>query len=224
MVATSGKGWRLAPSLVALMAEVDAAYPGRPTGSDGSIGDEAHAARPSEHNPDRDSDPMPNGYVSAVDITKASPQMAAEVLRKLIADPRTWYVIYDGFIYSRTRGFSKQRYPGSNPHKGHLHLSLMQTATAAGSRAPWGIAPVKPKPVPKPNPDEPAGHAPGERAIGRENTGRDVAFLQRWLGLPDDGDFGPKTTAAVKAYQKMRGLPADGVVGPRTWASILKGN
>lgn len=36
-----------------------------------------------------------------------------------------------------------------------------------------------------------------------------------------DGDFGSKTTAAVKRFQKANGLTQDGVVGTDTWSAIL---
>ena len=35
-----------------------------------------------------------------------------------------------------------------------------------------------------------------------------------------DGIFGPKTEAAVKAWQKNHGLKADGIIGPKTWGSL----
>ena len=40
--------------------------------------------------------------------------------------------------------------------------------------------------------------------------------------LTEDGDFGSKTEAAVKAYQKANGLEVDGEAGPMTWGVLFK--
>ena len=54
----------------------------------------------------------------------------------------------------------------------------------------------------------------------------DVKFLQSELSrlgydLKADGDFGPGTLKAVKAFQQKHGLGADGVVGNGTWEVLL---
>jgi len=36
-----------------------------------------------------------------------------------------------------------------------------------------------------------------------------------------DGNFGPQTEAAVKAFQQSKGLTADGNVGPLTWPKLV---
>ena len=64
--------------------------------------------------------------------------------------------------------------------------------------------------------------------VKRGSTGSAVTRLQKGLlkfggpgsptdAGPADGDFGPRTEAAVKAYQVQHALANHGVVGPRTW-------
>ena len=53
-----------------------------------------------------------------------------------------------------------------------------------------------------------------------------VRPLQRLLNArgPDigvDGNFGPQTENAVKAFQSGHGLAADGIVGPQTWPRLV---
>lgn len=60
------------------------------------------------------------------------------------------------------------------------------------------------------------------RAGDRGPRVREVQDLLRRHGheLSADGDFGPRTEAAVRAFQRARGLSPDGVVGPRTRAAL----
>ena len=59
--------------------------------------------------------------------------------------------------------------------------------------------------------------------IRNGDKGQQIKVLQKLLGgLDIDGEFGPLTEAAVRAYQKKQGLDVDGIVGPKTWAALLK--
>ena len=45
----------------------------------------------------------------------------------------------------------------------------------------------------------------------------------RGAPIAADGIFGPRTGAAVQAFQRSSGLQVDGIVGPKTWRRLLAG-
>ncbi len=53
------------------------------------------------------------------------------------------------------------------------------------------------------------------------SEGEDVKKLQIKLGVDPIGKFGPKTDAAVRAWQSANGLTADGIVGDGTWSKMF---
>lgn len=118
--------WRIAKSLETLRDEVNAAWPARNTASDGVIGDAAHAASASDHNPNA------AGVVCAFDITHdpngPDGNDLAERLR-LRQHPDAKYIIWSGRICSAyARGaalpWEWRPYSGADPHTNHIHVSV----------------------------------------------------------------------------------------------------
>jgi len=74
---------------------------------------------------------------------------------------------------------------------------------------------------------EEKGAGPGAAApmLAAGSSGPAVVRLQQALAaagfsVSTDGVFGPRTRAAVIAFQASRGLAADGIVGPKTWSAL----
>lgn len=72
-----------------------------------------------------------------------------------------------------------------------------------------------------PNPPVPEPH----RVLRNGDSGEEVKVLQMKLNkiganLLVDGQFGPRTEAAVVVFQRERNLTPDGVVGPETWGAL----
>jgi peptidoglycan hydrolase-like protein with peptidoglycan-binding domain len=65
---------------------------------------------------------------------------------------------------------------------------------------------------------------PTEEAImsilKRGLSGEPVKILQAKLAVTADGEFGPGTETALKAYQQQHGLKVDGIAGPDTFAQM----
>lgn len=194
----------LAPALVALRAEVKKTWPERDTDSDGWLGDAAHRARKSEHNPDA------RGIVHALDLDTdgLTKSQVGRLLRSVIGDDRVWYVIHDGTIWSRTYRWRPRRYTGTNPHRGHIHISIRLLRAAERDRARWLDA---------------GALKPGSRAARLGDRGADIRWAQRRLGADElvvDGQFGKRTYAAVRAYQRAHKLPVTGVLDKATWQAL----
>jgi peptidoglycan hydrolase-like protein with peptidoglycan-binding domain len=61
------------------------------------------------------------------------------------------------------------------------------------------------------------------RSGDREHPVRTLQHLLRARNHPVtvDGIFGPKTDAAVRAFQMDKHLSVDGIVGPKTWSALI---
>jgi peptidoglycan hydrolase-like protein with peptidoglycan-binding domain len=62
--------------------------------------------------------------------------------------------------------------------------------------------------------------ASNEVVVKRGDRGPAVRRIQRALGIPPDGVFGPQTHRAVRRFQRRKGLVADGIVGPLTRSAL----
>lgn len=154
--------WRNCIASIKLNDEIKKRYPKREWSSDGTIGDAAHAARNSDHNPwlkDRNG----VGVVRARDIDEDldgnpadSGHDAAPLFNHLLGlakagDPRInggGYLIYEAKIYSATGNWVARPYTGTaNPHKKHIHLSFSRNPAGYDSDKPWGLlTPTQAKP------------------------------------------------------------------------------
>ena len=132
---------RLVAAGVQLRKQVDKRWPRRSRRSDGWIGDSAHAARRSDHNPDG------RGFVHAIDIDadldKTDPKAAQRLADQLVAYARSGqpgadrikYVVYNDRIASGTYKDTWWKWRGSGyGHRHHIHVSFTDKAPVTGRR------------------------------------------------------------------------------------------
>lgn len=193
----------LAPCLARLRTAINTRWPNRDHSTDGWIGDQAHANRMSDHNPD-----PKTGVVRAIDVDKDGIHVPS-VLASAMVNVAVRYVIHNRRIYHVDNLFRPQNYKGDNPHTEHLHISIEHTRNAEASRMPWELV----------------EHIPAwpQLRLGAASTA--VRQLQALLNahgaaLTVDGRFGPGTRSAVLAFQRSKSIEVDGVAGPETYTTL----
>lgn len=140
---------RIAKSLDTLRSQVNALWPDRSKVNDGWIGDAAHQATPSDHNPNA------AGVVTAFDITNDPAHgpdagKLAETLR-FSHDPRIKYIISNRRIASSlVSPWVWRPYSGANAHEEHVHVSVMADPKLYDDPRPWAIGKGVPAPPPVP--------------------------------------------------------------------------
>lgn len=209
--------WRTARALDKLKAQINALEPTRDRTSDGTIGDAAHAATKSEHNPNK------HGVVTAFDCTHdpvdgvdCNVLCAALIASK---DPRILYVIWNRGMYRSypkpgIAPWTRSEYKGKNPHTHHLHISLIDDDDGVDAlyddERPWALpADLSARATTPPN------------SVRYGDSGAAVRWAIERLRvhgfeLPTSSLFTSSVKAAVIKFQQDRGLVADGIVGRAT--------
>jgi hypothetical protein len=122
--------WHLNRALTNLRSEVNAVWPDRDRTSDGTIGDLAHQATNSDHNPD------PDGTVDAWDMDIDGVDVW-HIIDRFEKHEAARYWIYNRQIATRSNGWRRERYTGANPHDKHVHFNTREGYE--NSSKPWGI-------------------------------------------------------------------------------------
>jgi hypothetical protein len=214
---------RAAYSLKTLLGQINTKFPYRDRTSDGGIGDAAHAARVSDHNPDStgvyhaydfDHDPDSNG----LDCYKLKAALVASW------DTRIKYIIFMRRIwYASSR--KEFYYDGVNAHDHHLHLSVVSGALGDDARK-WALGFL----------DIPTNLSPwtgGTYCKYGDQSSRVLRLQQHMTTMyrgynpyTPTGFYGDATKAGVAEFQdrvKMTGADADGsIVGPRTMTELIQ--
>jgi hypothetical protein len=207
----------LVPAGVALRDQINERWPKRDKASDGWIGDTAHAARTSDHNPD------PHGWVHALDIDHdfGAPGDDEKFLAQLLAYIRAGddhgvvsYIVHANRLAQATTGW--RWVPRALDHQAHIHISFTHAAETHGepftlpifTRALWD------------------GHIPDyDNVIKAEAEGlANIATYRLACRLVDllRADYVPQPlnvqgypVTLMKKWQASRGYTTTGKYGPR---------
>lgn len=206
--------WQVVPNLNEAKEQLDKRFPNRDKSSDGSIGDTAHAARASSHNPDltgspeyRDGDTKDE--VRARDFDKDLRDVGLRTMEDVV---QLWvkklragmmkhvrYIIFNKRIWHRRDNFITHEYTGSNTHEGHAHVNSefnQEADTVTGTN--WYLTELTPKTV------TPVSTSTGLLELDGELGPKTIAKWQKVMSTPVDGKISENSRLVERVQDRLR--------------------
>lgn len=223
--------WELVPPLKEGREQFDKRFPKRKKTLDGSIGNLAHAVRPSSHNPDKTGKPEhadgdSKDEVRAIDVDKELQDDGGVTMEDVVQFlvkmcrlgyfPWIRYIIFNKRIWHRRDNFTSRAYTGSNDHSKHAHINSEFNQTSDSTTGTnWRLGEIKkPAPAtPKPKPSLVVDGDLGPKTISK---------WQQVMKTPVDGKIDKDRSELIVAVQRKlkslvdRNLVVDGDLGPKT--------
>jgi hypothetical protein len=218
--------WQLVAAGVTLRDQMNSRFPKRGTAADGSIGDTAHAARKSDHNPDA------NGWVHALDVdhrfgAAGDDELLLTQLRACAREGRDGgrisYIVHDDRLAQDSTNWDWELNEGLE-HHGHIHISFTHAAETDGTPFPLPIF------TPHPEVMWDGVVPPLAALMVAAVTGvRSPAAYRLACRLHDLGFYPQPLTRGLQAYpryaiadwQRHHGYEATGKYGPKGHAMIF---
>jgi hypothetical protein len=230
---------KLVAAGVTLRDQINKRWVNRDKRSDGWIGDSAHQARPSDHNPDKD------GWVHALDIDHdfLGPNKGAAEAEKFASQlielarngkdrGRLKYVVYNNRIASGTHANQYWTWRKGNwGHTQHIHVSFTSKSQQDGSKFPLPIFnndPLPPKPtnlwdgvVPNMNNVNAAAIEPSLKNLAAWRVACRLKDLGFYVGEVNPVYHQGYPRKAIEAFQKSKNLKSLKIYDQRTHEALF---
>jgi hypothetical protein len=190
-----------------LLDQVNQMAPGRNKASDGAIGDGPHQSRKSDHNPWVTDGNI--GVVTARDFTHDPKNGcdAQKIADSIVAskDPRLKYIIWNRQICSsQVQPWKWRKYPGTNPHTKHVHISVLPQKAKYDDRRDWQLTQAQMSRLAMAFATEAVEDI--ELAWGKKVN---AAFKRKVIEISAELGIDPNSLMAAMAFESARTFRAD---------------